>query len=225
MIMTLHEKQRVSVGSHVRFQHLTEGGEKYEVVLNKRQFLNLNDLIDELSEYPSLCYFPLGAGLWLYHKRSTTKLIDNRTNTFFSFIPKAWYHYISHVHASIYNQLCDGKSYHYQPHAKYETQPSYHSRRSASRLSQHHQTLSRSTRNARYENGKQSQHATLSRRENTDSRARARHGGGKYASRTDQEIETDQRDAVFSSDSSDSIESCNECSVEEGSVSPEDKLE
>ena len=225
MIVTLHRKQRVSAGSRICFQHCADSGRKHEIELNKRQFKNLNDFIDNLRNYHSLHYFPLGGGLWLFQKGDTTKIIDNQNDTFFWFYEKAWHFYITHVHKSLYASVCHGKSYHHQPHAQYESRSSHSSRKSLSRLSRRHQTLSRSPGNDRDENDKRSQHANVSRRKGANSRMRVRHGSGRHASRVYREIETDQHDAAFSSDENDSIEPSDQCSVEEGSVSPQDRLD
>ena len=225
MIVTLHEKQRVLVSSRIRFQHRADSGRQYEIVLNKKQFHNLNDIIDNLHSYPSLCYLPLGGGLWLFQKGAATKLIDNHKHTFFSFYEKAWHFYIAHVHASLYDSVCYGKSDHHQSDAQYESRPTHSSRKSSSHSSKYKQTLSRSSRNARHQNVKRAQHAIISRRKGADPRTRVRHGSRKHASRIHQDIETDQQDATFSSDDNDSIESGDQCSIEEGYPSPEDCVE
>ena len=132
MIVTLHRKQRVCVGSRIHFQHCADSGRRHEIILNTRQFENLNDIIVCLHKYQPLRHFPLGGGLWLLRKGNSVKIIDNYNNTFFRFYANALHFYITHVHDSLYSYLCNGKSNHHQSDAKYETQLRYSHRRSSS---------------------------------------------------------------------------------------------
>ena len=225
MIVTLHRKQRVSVGSRIRFEHQSDSGQKHEVSLNERQFANLDDVIFNLDKYPSVRYFPLGGSLWFYRKDATIQIIDNNRQSFFWFYAKAWHYYVTRVHPSLYAVFYHGKTYRHQHDEKYESQSKDSFRRSPSHFSESYKTLSRTTRNGCYENDNRSQYANVSRRKGTNSRSRVREGCRKYAARIHRKVETDQDNATISSDENDSVESCDECSVEEGDCSPQDQID
>lgn len=225
MIVTLNRKQRISVGSRIRFHHCGDSGQTHDVELDERQFLNLDDAILNLDKYRSVRYFPLGGNLWLYRKDSITKIIDNYKHTFFWFYQKAWHYYIEHVHASIYDFMCHGKPFNHQSYAKYEKRLHHSFGRSASHVSGRYKTLSRSARNAHYEDDERTQRANVSRWKGADSRTRVRCRSGKYASRIRCEIKADQQDATTSSDETDNIQSSDQCSVEECDLSPENRLD
>ena len=221
MIVTLHRKQRVVLsGVHIHFQHRSSSGQKYEVVLNRRQFDNLNDILLNLYEYRQLRFSPLGGGVWLFRKGPTKKIIDNHNSTFFHFHPKSWHSYITNFHHILYTALRHGNSESYQRNALHDSRPTHRYRRSASHVPR--QTLSRSPRDGDHPNGKRSEHTNVSRWKSANSRQCEREGGAKHAGRAHHEIETAQQDAAFSSDGTDSIESCDECSIEEGYMSTED---
>ena len=225
MIVTLHPRQRVSAGSRIRFQHLTDSRRIVEVILNERQFQNLNDLINNLDKYQSLKYFPLGSGLYIYRCGRIKKIIDYCSHTFFWFYEKAWHYYVDHVHDTLYSSLRFEKAHCHQSDAQHESRPKHRSRRNSSNLQRRHKTLSRSPRNACHENEKRSKHTNVSRRSGTDSRLRSRLGSRKHASRIHRKVKADQHDARMSSDETLSIESCDQCSVEEDSLSSEDRLD
>lgn len=226
MNVTLHRKQRVSVGSRIRFHHKADSGHKHEVILNKRQFTNFDDIILNLDNYPSVYYFPLGGGIWLYRKNTTVKLIDNHRQSFFWFYWKAWRYYNSRVHSSIYKYLHNGQSYHYQYDEKYESESNNSFGGSPARLSPSYKTLSRSTRNACYENDKRTQLANVSRGKGADPRPCVRRSSKQHVPRIHRKIEADRDNATFSSLENDYIESCDECSVgEESDCSEQDQID
>ena len=225
MIVTLHRKQQISVDSRVRFQHRADSGRRYEVVLSKRQFQNLHDAIVNRDKFSSLRHLPLGGSLWLFRKDDVTKIIDNNRRLFFSFYASAWHFYVSSVHHSLYEYICNGKSYHHKSHAQHESQSTHSSRRISSVILGQHKTVSRSTGNVGHENDKRSKHSMFPRREGSDPRPDIRHGSRKYESRIHQEIKADQEDAKFSTDEDDSIEFSDECSIEEEYMSSEDRID
>lgn len=228
MIVTLHQKQRVSASSRIiRFHHQADSGRRHEVELNDEQFENLNDVIVSLDKYHSVRYFPLGEGLYLYRTDTTSKLIDSHRHTFFWFYHEAWHFYITHVHTSLYNffRSCHGNTYRNQSYAKRERGQRNSSRRSSSFLSNKYKTLSRPSRNGRHDIVKRTQHTNVSRRCSTDSRMRVRHTSRKHASRMSQQIAADQHDTTLSSVDMDSVKSCDEYSVGEASLSPQDQID
>ena len=223
MIVPLHCQQRVFVSSHIHFQHRATSGRRYEVVINDRQFLNLNDFIHNREKYCSLSHIPLGGGIWLFQRDSLVKLIDNRNHSFFWFYKSAWSFYIHHGHASVYNYV--RRSACRQLDAKYESQSDHFPGENTSCVSRHHKILSRTPRNDCHENDKRPQHSILSRRNGTSVGTRVRHRSGKDASRIHREIKSDREDGEFSSDGMDTIESCSKCSVEEVYMSTEDQVD
>ena len=223
MIVSLHRQQRVYVSSYIHFQHHTASGRRHEVVINDRQFLNLNDYIHNSEKYSTLTYIPLGGAIWLFRRDSLVKLIDNRNHSFFWFYKSAWSFYIRYGHASVYYYV--RRSTCRQLNAKYESQSTHFPGRNTSHISKRYKILSRSPRNDCHENDKRTQHSIISRWNGATAGTSVRHRSGKDASRFDREIKTDREDAEFSSDGVDTIESCSECSVEEVYMSTEDQVD
>lgn len=226
MTVTLHKKQRVSVSSYIHFQHLADSGKEYELVLNWRQFLNLNDYICNYKTYSYISYYPLGDSIWLYHKDTVTDLINYRKKCFFSFYEEAWEKYRYDIHFRIYDSFKHGKPDDYQPNANHDRQMRYLIRRHKSFISRHHKTLPRTARDVTHENEQRTEHANVSERKSSNSRSRFQRRSRKYASRIYREIKAAQDDYNDgSSNGDDNIEHGNECTIDEESVSEQDPLE
>ena len=225
MIITLHDKQQICVDSRIRFQHRADSGRRYEVVLNKRQLQNLNDAIIHRDEFHSLLHFPLGGSLWLFRKENITKLFDNKRHLFFSFYASAWHFYVRSIHKSLYDYIIHGKPYNYQSYAKHESRLCHSFGRSPSFTQEHFQTLSRSARNVDDENGKWSKCTVFPSRKGSNTWAHIRRRGRKHASRIHRKTTTNRENAACSDNENDSFEFSNECSIEEESLSPEDRID
>lgn len=226
MTVTLHKKQRISVSSHIHFQHRADSGKEYEIVLNWRQFLNLHDYIRNYNIFSLISHFPLGDNVWLYHKEGVTDLINYRKKCFFSFYEEAWESYRYDIHFRIYDSFKHGKPDDYQPYAKHDRRGWDRFRRHKSHVSQHHKTLPRTTRDVAHEDDKRTQLANVSQRESANSRSHFRRRGGKYASRIYREIKAAQDDYEDrSSNGNDNLEHSDECAIEEESMSEQDPLE
>ena len=93
------------------------------------------------------------------------------------------------------------------------------------RLSRQLKAVLRSSGNACHDNGKRAEYASISRRNGADSRLSERRRGRKHASQLYEEIKAYQRDATLSSDEDDCLQSSDQCSIKEDSMSAEDKLD
>ena len=177
MAVTLHEKQRVCVNTDIHFEHRADSGKKYEVVLNERQFLNLDDYIRNHEIYSNISNYPLGRGVWLYHKKATTELINHHKKCFFSFYKEAWITYRDDIHFHIYDAFIYGRTHNNQHDEKHERRWRYRTRRRASLLSRHNKILPWSSRNANYENDKRPQLTNVSQGKSSNPRTRFRRRG------------------------------------------------
>ena len=226
MTVTLNKKQHVFITSHVHFQHRADSGKDYEIVLNWRQFLNLHDYIRNYNTLFHISNFPLGDGIWLYHKETVTELIDHHKKRFFSFYEEAWINYRHDFHFLIYDSYKHGKPYDYQSDAKHDRQRRDRLRRYKSHISKHHKTLPRTTRDGSHEDDKWSKLTNVSQRKGSNSRSSFRRRGRKYASRIYRQIKADKYDYEDeASDGDDDLEHGDECAIEEESVSEQDPLE
>ena len=221
MLVTLHHKQCVLVNSVIRFRHYTLSGNYHEIVLNKRQLENLNDVIDNLRVLNSLNYYPLGGGIWFVHRGPNIKLIDNHTHTFFRFYQTSWYTYVK-THSRLRRFLRDGKSYHHQSHANHERGLSHRLRSVAHLSSKVHKAVPWTARNASDDHDERSKCANVSRRESSNSRPHSERRGGKHEKRSHHETEESKLNATQSSDEDDYYKYGGECTVKEEDMSTED---
>ena len=148
------------------------------MVLNKRQFLNLHDVIKSVSTLKPLNYYPLGGGIWLFRKSLSIKLTDNHSHSFFRFYRNSWYTYVK-AHPRLRRFIC-GRSSHHQSNAKYEHRPSHRFRGVTPFVSKVHKVLSRSTGDACDDYDERSKCANVSQRESSNPRLHSELSGVKY---------------------------------------------
>ena len=65
MLPILHRKQCVLVNYPIRFRYDTYIADFHEIVLKKREFLNLHNEINSFRSLKPLNYYPLGGGILL----------------------------------------------------------------------------------------------------------------------------------------------------------------
>lgn len=221
MIVSLHPKQRVLVNSVVRFRHYTIYNTYHEIVLNREQFLNLEDVIDNLYNLKLLNYYPLGGGIWLYYYGPSIKLYNNHSNIFFRFYRSSYTSYLK-TRRVLRRFLRDGRSSHYQSNAKYGCELSNRFRGDTPITSKFYKTLSRSTRDACDDPIKQSKCANVSKRENSNPRVYSERRSGKDDKRSDYETEGSCHNESLSSDEDDCLKHGSEYTIEEEAMSTED---
>ena len=93
-VRAFQSSQYVLPNSPIRFRHYTYIGDYHEIVLYKRQVLNLHDVINSLRTFNPLNYYPLVGGIWLFCEGPNIKLNDNHSHAFFRFYRNSWYAYV-----------------------------------------------------------------------------------------------------------------------------------
>ena len=90
----------------------------YTIVLNWRQFLNLNDVIRDMDTFRHLKYYPLGDHLWLQQHVKGIQLYNHRRKIFFTFHEESWKKYKRETHYRILSfHRYGASSLHHRQHA------------------------------------------------------------------------------------------------------------
>ena len=103
----LHPCQSVSVQSphSVNFNHYGSHGQCRRLTLSRRQFLNLNDIMQELVTFRHMKYYPIGDNVWLQYSGLAKQLYHVETDQYFTFLDISWKRYKDRVHQSVLSFL------------------------------------------------------------------------------------------------------------------------
>lgn len=105
---TLDSQQRICADTHrnVHFKHVG----KIRLTLSYRQFLNLNDIVLDLSTFYRMKFYPLGDSVWLQFHKHNIQLYQCERNIYFTFHTASWRKYIKSVHPQLRSFLRHGRS-------------------------------------------------------------------------------------------------------------------
>ena len=202
--------QSVSVNEHgdVHFYHHSNSESSHVLSLTYHNFLNFNDIIYEMDQFPRLVMFPIGEGIYLLKRNGFVELHDNYKQIFFRFYHRGWKEYKYNVHYYILSFLHDDShTPHHKSHEGDECLPKDTPRRPLSIIQRPVQILSRSSRNVTDENGKQSKkRANISRREGSTPGSHLRRASRKHARRVLEKIEEAKEDEELSTVTSENKE-------------------
>ena len=178
------------------------------VVLTRTQFYNLNDILHAPLRLMS---YPLGGGACLMWLQGEMRL---QTKTgFFTFYRNSWHNYKRRVHRRIHFILRHGGRARGEPDAYHEVSHHDGSQTPASAARWHSSQWS--ARNARVSHRHRTKHASLPQRDRANSWRSVRRRRQRHVSRI-----REANAATFPSN--DNIQSGDECSIEEETMSIED---
>lgn len=194
-------------GQHIYYYHDLSHG----VVITRSQFNNLNDILFSSLKFMA---YPLGGGSCLMRFNGEMRL---QTQTgFFTFYRKSWQVYKRWAHRHIHLILRHGGRARGESNANHEVSARYKSRRIASQA--RWQAPHWSSRNAHTPHIRRKKHTNLPQRD--CSNPRRRHGRRRQCY-----VQRNRASNSPTSSSNESIEPCDDCTIEEEAMSVNDSGE
>jgi hypothetical protein len=166
---TLNSQQYISVDQrrNVHFTHSRGKG----ITLSWRQFLNLNDIIKDLTTFHNMKYYPLGSNVWLQYYNQKIQLYNCVQYNYFSFDKECWRKYIKECHLPILSFLrYDSKAIRRRQHAPTHANLFQSGSHSITPTTSKQQVLSGPTSNAGSENEQCTESPNISKWNSTNSR-------------------------------------------------------